>query len=104
MTPGLLYSLCVIWMQGCVKCVDCYFCVGRDAEHLPGCAVPSQCLCYFVPMPDAQMRPFRGQAEQVLRLFLWRYIYGNTNEPSARAVFRRYAAPRRGDPLQSTIR
>src|SRR5437763_607235 len=83
-------SSCVSWMQGSVKCIDCYLWLGRDAEQLPRCAVTSQCLCYFVPVPDTQMRPCRGQAEQVLGLLLLRYVYRNTDKPFALAVLPGY--------------
>ena len=79
-------------------------CVGRDAEHLPRCAVPSQCVCYFIPMPDAQMRSFRGQAEQVLCLLLLCYVHGNTDEPFAFAVLSGYAASTPADPTKISIR
>src|SRR5258707_11658306 len=91
-------------MQGSVKRVDCYRCVGRDAEHVSRCTVPSQCFCYFIPVPDAQMRPFRGQAEEILCLLLRRYVYGNTDEPFAFAVLPGYAASTPADPTKISIR
>src|ERR1043165_7885198 len=91
-------------MQGPVKRVDCYLSVGRDAEHVPRRAVPGQCLCYFIPVPDAQMRPFRGKAEQVLCLLLRRYVYGNTDEPFAFAVLPGYATSTSADPTKISIR
>src|SRR6266545_4612026 len=91
-------------MQGCVNCVDCYLPVSRRAEHVPRCAVPSQRLCYFIPVPDAQMRPFRSQAEQILCLLLLCYVYGNTDKPFAFAMFPGYATSTLADPPKSSIR
>ena len=50
------------------------------------------------------MRPFRGQAKQVLCLLLLRYVYGNTDEPFAFAVLPGYAASTPADPTKISIR
>src|SRR5438876_2804415 len=58
----------------------------------------------IVHQNDTARRSFRRQAEQILCLLSRRYVYGNTDEAGAFAVFPRHAASTPAEPTHISIR
>src|SRR5215813_15619936 len=90
-------------MQRVVKCINCYVRNDRYAEHVLRYPVPGQTLRCFIPVPYTQMRSFCGKTKQVLRLFLFCYVHGNTNKPIAFAMLPRDASSTTGYPPQISV-